>query len=139
MTVQNQNFSKMFADMLGAFPAEMPHVQKAIASQASLCGKLSDVAATGAEQSLELSVSWAKETFNQFEKVANTQGQPVEYARVMSDIASEQAKLAVSSLTAFSETVKTTHSQATEVLVQAGQEFLKDAGAAPQKPSSAKK
>ncbi|MDA5094277.1 Phasin [Aliiroseovarius sp. KMU-50] len=128
-----QDFTKMFQDVLGAFPVDMTVAQDAFKSQAELGEKFSKVALQAADKSAEISTKWTKETLTKMGDVTKAKEEAADYSKAVTDFASAQAELAAENLAAFAEVAKKVQAETVELMLAAGKDLGEETQAAVKK------
>ena len=134
MTKTN-DYTKMFKDMMGAFPMDMSAMEDAFKSQAALGEKFSKVALDAAGQSVEISTKWTKDTLGKMGEVTTAKTDAADYPKAMTDFASAQAEMAAEHMAAFAEIAKKVQMDTVELMLAAGKDMGADASAAMKKAS----
>jgi len=132
MTKSN-DMTKMFKDMMGAFPMDTSAMEDAFKSQAELGEKFSKVALDAANQSVEISTKWTKETLGKVGDMTAAKKEAADYTKAMTDFASSQAELATENMAAFAEIAKKVQMDTVELMLAAGKDMGADASAAMKK------
>ncbi|WP_424942786.1 phasin, PhaP [Aliiroseovarius crassostreae] len=128
-----QDFTKMFQDVLGAFPVDMSKAQDAFKTQAEISEKFSKVALEAADKSAEISTKWTKETLAKMGDVTKAKEEAADYSKAVTDFASAQAELAAENMAAFAEVAKKVQAETVELMLAAGKEMGDEAQAAVKK------
>ena len=131
-----QDYTKVFQDMMGAFPVDTGAMQEAYKTQASLAEKMSKVALEAAEKSTEISAKWTKDTIGKMGVITNVKDDPADYTKAMTDFASSQAEMSSESLAAFAEVAKKVQMESVELMLAAGKDISEDATAAVKKATA---
>ncbi|MEM9476510.1 MAG: phasin, PhaP [Pseudomonadota bacterium] len=131
-----QDYTKVFKDMMGAFPVDTTAMQEAYKTQASLAEKMSKVALEAAEKSTEISSKWTKDTIGKMGVVATVKDEPADYGKAMTDFASAQAEMAAENMAAFAEVAKKVQMETVELMLAAGKDISEDATAAVKKATA---
>jgi len=132
---KTNDYTKMFKDMMGAFPMDMSAMEDAFKSQAALGEKFSKVALDAAGQSVEISTKWTKETLGKMGEVTTAKTDAADYPKAMTDFASAQAEMAAEHMAAFAEIAKKVQMDTVELMLAAGKDMGADASAAMKKAS----
>ncbi len=128
-----QDFTKLFQDMMGAFPVDMSKTQDVFKNQAEISEKFSKVALEAADKSAEISTKWTKETIAKIGDVTKAKAEAADYSKALTDFASAQAELAAENLAAFAEVAKKVQTETVELMLAAGKELGDEAQAAVKK------
>ncbi len=131
-----QDMTKMFKDMMGAFPVDTSAFENMFKNSAEMNEKFAGVALQAAEKSAELSTKWTKETLTKLTDVSKAKAEPADYAKAMTDFASAQAEVTAENLAAFAEIAKKVQTDTVELMMSAGKEFSEEASAAVKKATS---
>ena len=133
---KTQDFSKVFQDMMAAFPVDAAAVQDAFKTSAALGEKMSKVALEAAEKSTEISTKWTKETIAKIGEITKVKAEPAEYTKALTDFASAQAESLAETMAAFAEVAKKVQMETVELMLAAGKDFSEDASAAVKKATA---
>ncbi|RMH38772.1 MAG: phasin, PhaP [Alphaproteobacteria bacterium] len=131
-----QDYTKYFADMMGAFPVDQKAFENAFRSQAALAEKLMNVALEAAEKSTEVSSAWTKETLAKVADVVKVKEDPADYTKAVTDFASAAAETNVEKIAAFAEIAKKVQMETVELMLAAGKDLSEDATAAVKKATA---
>ncbi len=132
---KTNDYTKMFKDMMGAFPMDMSGMEEAFKSQAALGEKFSKVALDAASQSIEISTKWTKDTLGKMGDMTTAKADAADYSKAMTDFASAQAEMAAENLAAFAEVAKKVQMDTVDLMLAAGKDMGAEASAAMQKAS----
>jgi len=127
------DFTAMFKDVMGNFPVDSKAMEDAFKSQAELNEKLSSVALSAAEQSVEISNKWTKDTLAKMTEMSKAKTEPADYAKAATDFASANAEVAAEHMAAFAEVAKKVQMETVELLLASGKSMQEDAAAAVKK------
>ena len=130
---KTQDFTKMFQDMMGAFPVDMTAFDGAFKTQATLGEKLSRVALDAAEKSTEISTAWTKDTLTKIGAITTVKDDAADYTKAMTDFASAQAEVAAENMAAFAEIAKKVQMETVELMLATGKNMGDEASAAVKK------
>ena len=131
------DFTKMFQDMMGAFPAvDTKAFQDSFKSQAALGEKMSKVVLEAAEKSAEISNKWTKSALAKIGEASTVKEEPADYAKAATDFASASAELAAEHMAAFAEIAKRVQMDTVELMLAAGKDMSAEATAAVQKATA---
>ncbi|QDY69600.1 phasin, PhaP [Qingshengfaniella alkalisoli] len=133
---KTNDMTKMFQEMMGAFPVDTKAFKDAFKTQATLNEKLSKVAIDAAEKSTEISSKWTRETLGKLGDVYAVKEEPRDYTKAITDFASLQAELTAESMAAFAEVAKKVQMETVELMMAAGKDFSEDATAAVKQATS---
>jgi len=132
MTKTN-DYTKMFQDMMGAFPMDMSAMEDAFKSQAAMGEKFSKMAIDAANQSVEISTKWTKDTLGKIGEVTTVKNEATDYTKAMTDFASAQAEMAAENMAAFAEVAKKVQMDTVELMLASGKDMGAEASAAMKK------
>lgn len=118
--LQTPDFAKAFENLFAS--TDTSAFNDVFKNAAEFNSKISDIAIKAAEKNAELSQAWTKETLSKLETVAKPTTDPKEYAQVISEFTTAQAKATPEHITAFAEVAKQAQMDTMEVLLSAGQE-----------------
>ena len=127
------DYTKMYNDMMGAFPMDMSAYQGAMKSSAALGEKMAKLAIGAAEKSTEISTAWTKGTLAKMGEMSVTKEDPADYTKAMTDFASAQAEMAAEHMAAFAEVAKKVQMDTVELMLAAGKDMGDEATAAVKK------
>jgi len=130
------DMTKMFQDMMAAFPMDATAMQDAFKSQAALGEKVSKVMLDAAEKSSEISAKFTKDTLGKMGELAKVKEEPTDYSKAMTDFASNQAEATAETMAAFAEIAKKVQMETVELMLAAGKDFSEDASAAVKKATA---
>lgn len=133
---KTSDFTKMFQDMMAAFPVDAHAYQNAFKTQAAMGEKLSKVALEAAEKSTEISATMAKGIIAKLGDVVKAKAEPVDYTKSMTDFATAAAEMAAEHMAAFAEVAKKVQMETVELMLAAGKDFSEDATAAVKKATA---
>lgn len=136
MTAKTTDMTKMFQDMMGAFPVDTKGFQDAFKTQAALGEKMSKVALEAAEKSTDISSKFAKDTLAKIATVATVKEEPTDYSKAVTDFASAQAEMTAETMAAFAEIAKKVQMETVELMLAAGKDISEDATAAVKKATA---
>lgn len=136
MAKADNDFTKMFQDMVSAFPVDTAAFQEAFKTSAAFGEKMSKVALEAAEKSTEISSKWTKSTIDKMGDVSKAKSEATDYTKAMTDFASTQAETAAENMAAFAEVAKKVQMETVELMLSAGKEFSEDATAAVKKATN---
>lgn len=123
------DFTKAFENMFSAFPTDMNAFNDAFKNSAEFSGKMARIALEAAEKNAELSQAWTKDTLGKLEAATETQKEPSDYAKVVSDIASSQAQAAPEHIAAFAEVAKKAQMDTVELMLATGTDAQQEVAA----------
>jgi hypothetical protein len=132
MTVQS-DFTKMFQDMMGAFPVDMAPFDAAFKTSSAVNEKLTRAALDAAEKSVEVSTKWTKDTLAAAGEMTTSDGDMADYTKAMSGFASVQAEMAAENVAAFAEIARKLQMDSLELFLSAGKDMGAEASAAMKK------
>jgi hypothetical protein len=127
--------TKLFQDMMAAFPVDASAFQNMFRTNAAFGEKMSKVAIEAAEKSTEISAAWTKSTLTKLGDVSKAKPEPTDYTKAMTDFASATAEMAAEHMAAFAEVAKKVQMETVELMLAAGKDFSEDATAAVKKAS----
>ena len=133
MAAKTQDFTAIFKDMAGAFPVDTKAIEEQFKNQTALAEKMSSIALEAAGKSAELSAKWTQETLTKMEAMAKAKADPADYAKAMTDFATEQAESAAEHMSAYAEIAKKVQTMTMEIMLAAGKDFSEDVTAAAKK------
>ena len=129
------DMTAFFKDILGAFPVDTTIYQTAFDNSAEINEKMTHVALQAAQQSVEISNKWTKDTLGKISAVSKAKTDPADYAKALTDFASAQAEVAAENIAAFAEVAKKAQMETVELVMAAGKEATQEATEAVKKAS----
>jgi len=129
------DFTKMFQDMMGAFPVGMPSFEEAFKSTAAMNEKFAKVTLDAADKSVEISTKWTRETLARIGDMSSAKADAADYSKAMTDFAALQAEIAAENMSAFAEVAKKLQMETVELMLAAGKDIGTEASAAMKKAS----
>ncbi len=136
MATKAQDYTAIFKDMMGSFPVDTKVMEDAFKTQATLNEKMSHVALEAAEKSTEISSKWTKETLTKMGSLTTAKSEPADYAKSMTDFASNWAESAAEHMAAFAEVAKKVQMETVELMLAAGKDMSEDMTAMATKTSN---
>lgn len=130
------DYTKVFQDMMSAFPVDTSAFNDVFKSQAAFNEKFTRVALDAAERSTDISSKWAKDTISQLSDMARVKAEPADYTKAVNDFASSTAELAAENMAAFAEVAKKVQMETVELMLAAGKEASENATAAVKKATT---
>jgi len=127
------DYTKMFTDMMGAFPMDMSAFEGAFKSSAELGEKLSKVALDAADKSTEISTRWTRDTLAKIGTLTAAKDGAADYTKAMTDFAASQAEMAAAHMAAFADVAKKVQVETVELMLAAGKDLGEDAAEAMKK------
>lgn len=121
------DFTKNFQDMMSKLPVDTSSASEAFKSQTVLGEKMSRVALTAAERSAEISSQWTRDAIARLGELSSAKDQPADYAKAMSDFASQAAELASQHMAAYAEVAKKLQMDTVDLMLNAGKDAASDA------------
>ena len=120
MATKTTDYSKMYKDMMGAFPVDMSAMQDAFKTSASYGEKFSKVALEAAGKSNEISTKWTKDTLSKLGDLSKVKTEPADYSKAFTDFATAGAEMFAEHMAAFAEVAKNVPMQTVELMLAAG-------------------
>lgn len=133
---KTQDFTKAFTDMFAHMPVDMNAFNDIYKNTAVLAEKMSKVALTAAEQSVEISNKWTKDSIAKLADVTKAQDEPADYSKALTEFASASVEVAAENMAAFAEVAKKVQMDTVELMLAAGKQAQEDATAAVQKATN---
>jgi hypothetical protein len=130
------DMTKMFQEMMAAFPVDAAAFQNVFKTNAAFGEKLSKVAIEAAEKSTEISAAWTKATLTKLGDVSRAKPEPTDYTKAMTDFASATAETAAEYLASFADVAKKVQMETVELMLAAGKDLSEDATAAVKKATN---
>jgi hypothetical protein len=109
------DYSKMFKDMMGAFPMDMTAMQESFRTAATYGEKFSRVALEAAEKSNEISSKWTRDTLAKMADLSRFKEEPADYTKALTDFASAEVEMMAETASAFAEVAKTVQMETGEL------------------------
>lgn len=98
-------------------------VNDMIKDAAEFGAKFNKIALETAEKNAELSTAWVKESLGKFDAFTKVQGEPADYAKVVSEVVSAQAQATPEHVAKFAEVAKSAQMATVELMMAAGKDF----------------
>jgi hypothetical protein len=117
------DFTKMFQDMFTGKMADTKAMNDMVKDAAEFGAKFNKIALETAEKNAELSTAWVKESLGKFSAFTKTQGEPADYAKVVSEVVSSQAQATPEHVAKFAEVAKSAQMATVELMMAAGKDF----------------
>lgn len=133
---KTQDFTAVFKDIMGAFPVDTKAMEEQFKSSTTLAEKMSTVTLDAAGKSTELSAKWAQETMTKMQALATAKTEPADYAKSMTDFASNAAEAAAEHMAAFAEIAKKVQTETLELMMAAGKDASEEMTAAATKATA---
>ena len=130
------DMTKMFQDMMSAFPMDTSAFQNAFKTQAAFGEKFSKVAIEAAEKSTEITAKWTKDSLAKLADVSKAKTDPADYTKAITDFASAAAEMAAENMAAFAEVAKKVQMETVELMLAAGKEVSEETTAAVKKATT---
>ena len=130
------DMSTMFKDFMGAVPFDTKAFQDAFKDSANFSEKFAGVAFAAASKNADVSTKWTKDTLTKITEIAQVKSDPTDYAKSMTDFASDQAEVAAENIAAFAEIAKKAQMDTVEIMMAAGKGLSDEATAAVKKAST---
>ena len=125
--MNTNDMSKMWTDMLGAFPVDGGAMKDAFRTQAELAERLSKVVLDAAETSTEISAQWTKDTIAKMHDMTAVRDEPSDYTKAVTEFASAQADMTAQTMARFAEVAKKVQMETVEMMLAAGKDVADDA------------
>lgn len=117
------DFTKMFQDMFSGKMGDMKAVNDMVKDAAEFGAKFNKIALETAEKNAELSTAWVKESLGKYSAFTKVQGEPADYAKVVSEVVSAQAQATPEHVAKFAEVAKSAQMATVELMMAAGKDF----------------
>jgi len=133
---QTNDFTKAIEAMFAGNLPDMSAFGDATKNATDFSAKLSKIALTAAEKNAELTNAWTQQALAKLDAATKVQADPAAYAKLVSDMASEQAKTSPEQIAAFAEIAKKAQEDTVELVMAAGKEIQAETVAAVKKATS---
>lgn len=133
------DYTKMFTDMMGAFPMDASAFGGAFKTSAELGEKLSKVALDAAGRSTEISTKWTRDTLDRIGTLTEAKDGATDYTKAMTEFAAAQAEMAAEHMAAFADVAKKVQVDTVELMLSAGKDMGEDTAAAMKQATGAAK
>ena len=90
---------------------------------AAFGAKFNKIAVETAEKNAELSSAWVKESLGKYSAFSKVQGEPADYAKVVSEVVSAQAQATPEHVAKFAEVAKSAQMATVELMMAAGKDL----------------
>lgn len=117
------DFAKMFQDMFSGKMGDTKAMNDMVKDAAEFGAKFNKIALETAEKNAELSTAWVKESLGKYSAFTKTQGEPADYAKVVSEVVSAQAQATPEHVAKFAEVAKSAQMATVELMMAAGKDF----------------
>lgn len=128
---QTPDFTKAFENLFSG--ADFTAFNDVIKNSTEFNSKFGKIALEAAEKNAELTQAWTKETLNQLEGLTKTQKDPADYAKVISEFTTDQAKATTDRVAAFAEVAQKAQMETIELFMNAGKDIQTKTQAAAKK------
>lgn len=136
MTKPTQDYTRIFTDFIGSMPTDLTSFQDAFKNGAALNERLSKVALTAAEQAVEISNKWTRDTLARLGIVTRAQEDAAGYSKAATEFASASVEIAAENMAAFAEVAKKAQTETIELLLASGRDATEEATAAMKKATA---
>ena len=126
----------LFKDFMGTFQMDTNAFEKAFKNGASLNEKFADVALTAVNKNADIVNKWTADTLFKLGEITKAKAEPADYAKAITDFASDQAEVAAENLSAYAEVAKKAQMDAVGLFMTAGKEATEEASAAVKKATN---
>ena len=126
----------MFKDFMGTFQMDTTAFETAFKNGANLNEKFAAVALTAVSKNADIANKWTTDTLSKMSEITKAKPEPADYAKAVTDFASEQAEVAAENLSAYAEVAKKAQMDAVGLFMAAGKEATEEASAAVKKAVS---
>lgn len=124
--VATTDMTKMFNEMMNAFPVDTTAFQDSFKSYAAFGEKFSKVALEAADRSNEVAAKYTRDTIAKMSDVTRVKDEPADYSKSMTEFASAQAEATAESMAAYAEIAKKVQMETVELMMAAGRDFQDD-------------
>jgi len=129
-------FTKAIENMMsGSFP-DMSAFTDATKNATDFSAKLSQIALAAAEKNAELTSAWTQEALAKLDAATKVQADPAAYAKMISELANEQAQTSPEQIAAFAEVARKAQQDTVELVMTAGKEMQDEASSMVKKATS---
>jgi hypothetical protein len=117
------DFTKAFQDMFSGKFGDVKAVNDMVRDAAEFGAKFNKITLDTAEKNAELANAWMKDSLGKYAAFTKVQGEPADYAKVVSEVASAQAQATPEHVAKFAEVAKSAQMATVELMMAAGKEF----------------
>ncbi len=125
MTKAN-DYTALFQDLFSGKFADFNLTTNAFKNSSEFGAKLNKIALETAEKNTELANAWAKDAIKKYAPLTETQAEPANYTKVVTDVVTAQAQATPEHIAKFAEVAKSAQMATVELLMAAGKEFQAD-------------
>ena len=126
----------LFKDFMGTFQMDTNAFETAFKNGASLNEKFAAVALTAVSKNADIANKWTTDTLFKLGEITKAKAEPADYAKAITDFASDQAEVAAENLSAYAEVAKKAQMDAVGLFMTAGKEATEEASAAVKKATN---
>ena len=126
----------MYENIMKALPFDNKLFEETLKKNAGLNEKFASVLITAADKNTDISSKWTKDTLTRLSGLAKPQEETADYAKSMTDFASDQVEVVSESMAAFAETAKKAQMDFVEIMMTFGKDLSEEAAATVKKTTS---
>ena len=119
----------MYENFIKALPFDNKLFEDTYKNSATLNEKFAEVMIIAARKNTDVSSKWAKDTLIKMSGLAQSKTDGTDYAKTMTDFASDQVEAATESMAAFAEIAKRTQMDFVEIMMTVGKDISEEATA----------
>ena len=119
----------MYENFIKALPFDNKLFEDTYKNNATLNEKFAEAMISAAAKNTDVSSKWAKDTLTQMSGLAQSKTDGTDYAKTMTDFASDQVEAATESIAAFAEIAKRTQMDFVEIMMTFGKDISEEATA----------
>jgi len=133
---QTNDFTKAIENMMSGTMPDMSAFSEATKSATDFSSKFSQIALAAAEKNAELTNAWTQAALAKLDAATKVEADPAAYAKMISELATEQAKTSPEQIAAFAEIARKAQQDTVELVMAAGKEIQAETTAAVKKATS---
>lgn len=126
---KNTDPQALFQDFLNNLKIDTTAFEDVFKNTAEANEKLAAIALDAAGKSAKMSADWTDDTIAKLADISKAKAEPAEYAKALSDFASEQASATAEKMAAFAELAKKVQTETVDFLVEAGKDLSAESAA----------
>ena len=119
----------MYENFIKALPFDNKLFDDTYKNNATLNEKFAEVMISAAAKNTDVTSKWAKDTLTKMSGLAQSKTDAADYAKTITDFASDQVEAATESMAAFAEIAKRTQMDVVDIMMTVGKELNEEATA----------
>ena len=119
----------MYENFIKALPFDNKLFEDTYKNNSTLNEKFAEVMISAAAKNTDVTSKWAKDTLTKMSGLAQSKTDAADYAKTITDFASDQVEAATESMAAFAEIAKRTQMDFVEIMMTVGKDISEEATA----------